>query len=235
MIPNRIIYTWFGQKPYPNSFLKFKEQWMKLNKDTEIFEINEQNFDINYCLFTKQAYSSGKMAFVSDVARIWAINRYGGIYLDTDVELIKKLKNIFKQNNQFWAEESPGMVNSGLAFGSTKNNQVLKEILKIYTLLDLRKVDNIKDITTVKIVSKVLKNYGLTMTNKCQKLSNGSYVYGPQYFAPLHYWGGGKISNKTIGVHHYNASWTDNKKHFLKYLGHEVFFKFPILNKIIYH
>lgn len=240
MIPRRIIYAWFGKKDYPANLVEHKKQWARLNPGVEIVEINEQNFDINYCQFTKQAYASGKMAFVSDVARIWAVNKYGGIYLDTDVELQKNLTNIFSQHDQFWAEEAPGMVNSGLAFGSTPDDEVLGKILGQYktlklTAADFQDIGKLTKVTTVKMVSKELDNYGLRRTNKNQVLNNNAYVYGSQYFAPLHYWGGGRVSRKTIAIHHYKASWAGKRSSGgIRFFAHELLFHVPFLTRIVW-
>lgn len=229
MIPKRIIYAWFGNKSYPHHLQEYKENWKKLNPDYDFLEINENNFDIDYCKFTREAYDSGNMAFVSDVARVWAVNKYGGIYLDVDVELLKSL-DFLLNNSQFWAEEEPGMVASGLIFGSESNDELLNEILLFYRKLDLDSYRHIEQISTVHIISTILKKYGLKISLGNQYLSNGAVVYQSKYFAPLHYWGGGKITPQTVAVHHYNGSWlTSNNKSYLRYLAHEVGFYCPFL------
>lgn len=224
MIPKRIIYTWFGKKTYPRQFNDIKESWEKNNPEFEILEINESNFNVNFCDFTKEAYSSGKMAFVSDVARIWAVNKLGGIYLDTDVECLKGFENLEK-SHQFWAKEDVGLVASGLIFGSEKNDIILNEILNKYKSIRFDK-NNLEAITTVKIISDILRKYGLTNTNKVDNLPNNTIIYSSEYFAPLHYWGGGKITNKTITVHHYDSSWIKHKSNLFNYITHEFMFHF---------
>lgn len=233
MIPKRIIYAWFGNKPYPYQLQEYKEKWRKLNPDYDILEINEENFDINYCRFTREAYNSGRMAFVSDVARLWAVNKYGGIYLDVDVELLKSL-DFLLENSQFWAEEEPGMVASGLIFGSGKKDALLNEILSFYKNLDFNSYKHLEQISTVHIISNILRKYGLKTCRKNQYLSNGAIVYESQYFAPLHYWGGGEITSKTVAVHHYNGSWINsNNKSYFKFLIHEIAFYLPTLGKSV--
>ncbi|MCC4516220.1 glycosyltransferase family 32 protein [Limosilactobacillus reuteri] len=230
MIPKNIIYVWFGNSSYPKSFVDFLARWKSLNPEFNFIKIDESKFDVNSYSFTKVAYQEGKMAFVSDVARIWAVNKFGGIYLDTDVELLKNLDD-FLNYRQFWAEEDAGFVNSGLIFGSEPNNLILEEILKVYKDIEFSK-ENIKKISTVKIVSNILREHGLKYTNKNQLLNNESMVFGPNYFAPFHYWGGGKIRKETVAIHHYNASWCKKSNSFINYIGHEVFFNIPILSKI---
>ena len=85
---------------------------------------------------------------------------------------------------------------------------------------------NLEAITTVKIVSSILRKHGLTNTIKTDKLHNDVVIYSPEYFAPIHYWGGGKITSNSITVHHYNASWTKQKKSIFKYIVHEFMFHF---------
>ncbi|MDL2058152.1 glycosyltransferase [Limosilactobacillus reuteri] len=230
MIPKNIIYVWFGKSEYPKSVSDYIKNWKKINPNFNFIKIDESNFNIDFCNFTKVAYEDEKMAFVSDVARIWAINKFGGIYLDTDVELIKKLDD-FLQYRQFWAEEDAGFVNSGLIFGSEPNSPILEEILDVYKNIEFSN-ENIKKISTVKIVSNILREHGLKYTNKNQLLNNEFMVFGPNYFAPFHYWGGGKIRKETVAIHHYNASWCKKSNSFINYVGHEVLFNIPILSKI---
>lgn len=232
MIPKNIIYAWFGESPYPDNVKEYIKEWKEKNPSFTFIKIDESNFDINFCDFTKTAYQEGKMAFVSDVARIWAVNKFGGIYLDTDVELLNSLGGGLLQYSQFWAEEDAGFVNSGLIFGSEANNPFLLEILNQYRHLSFKDVQKLKEISTVQIISKMLRKHGLRYSNNNQVLSHGEMVFGPEYFAPFHYWGGGKIDNKTIAIHHYNASWVSTKKSIINYLGHELFYHVPLLSKI---
>lgn len=233
MIPKRIIYTWFGNKQIPEDFLKFKKTWEKYNPDFEILEINENNFDVNSFNFTKQAYDSGKMAFVSDVARIWAINHYGGIYLDTDVEVLKSLKNLLTYR-QFWAKEDAGFVATGLAFGSVKDDPVLKEILDAYSNLEFTS-NNLEELSTVHIISNILRKYGLKDNRETNILNNKGIVFAPEFFAPYHYWGGGKVTKKTITIHHYSdqPSWTNKSNSAFNFIVHEIMYWIPVLGRCL--
>lgn len=233
MIPKRIFYTWFGQKPLPKEFSKMRLSWEKNNPDYEIVEINEENFDVEYMDFTKKAYSNKQMAFVSDVARIWAVNKYGGIYLDTDVEALKPF-DFLLMHHQFWAKEDAGLVATGLGFGSEKNDQILDYILLEYSNLEFNDA-LLTSISTTQIVSKVLKKYGLRSDCKHNSLSNEAIVYPPSYFAPLHYWGGGRVTSKSIAVHHYskNPAWTSKKNSFVNYSIHEAMYWIPALGETL--
>lgn len=231
MIPKRIIYTWFGNNEVPKDVKKCQAGWKKNNPEYEILEINERNFDIHSFKFTAEAYQSENWAFVSDVARIWAVNKFGGIYVDTDVEILKPLDKLLDVN-QFWAKEDAGQVASGLIFGSLKDDEVLQEILDAYAQLEFTD-ENKGQLSTVKIISHILRKHGLKNNKKFNLLDNGAVVYPPVYFAPLHYWGGGKISKKTLTVHHYNASWTGKKGALANYLGHQLMYYVPSIGKLI--
>ena len=97
MIPKIIHYCWFGNKKIPKDFQKYIEGWKKLSPDYEIKEWNEQNFPFQKSLYCRQAYKAQKWAFVTDYARFRILYEYGGIYLDTDVELIKPLDSLLEE------------------------------------------------------------------------------------------------------------------------------------------
>lgn len=232
MIPNNLFYVWFGKRAYPQKFQVYKKSWEKYSPGFKIIEINETNFNVNMTPFTQSAYKNQNFAFVSDFARVWALNKYGGIYIDTDVELLHNISFLL-QYHQFWAEEDAGMVNTGLIFGSEPEDAVLSQILSYYGNLDYNDTTLLKQITTVKIVSNILKQYGLKVTRRNQNLLNKSIVFGPEYFAPFHYWGGGHVSDKTVSIHHYEGSWTSNSSSYFKYLMHQVLFYIPAVAKLI--
>ena len=184
MIPKRIIYVWFGGTE-PLKVKKNIEDWQKKNPDFELLKIDETNFDVNAYAFTAQAYRLGYYAFVSDVARIWAVNKFGGIYLDTDVHLLKPLEPLLKYD-YFFAKEDVGMVASGLCFGGMCNNAILIEILNKYQTIAFN-TSNLPNNSTVHIISKILRQYGLRDDRRTNQLSNNGIAFKPNLFAPLHY------------------------------------------------
>ena len=97
MIPKVIHYCWFGRNPLPESAVKCINSWRKHFPDYEIKEWNEDNFDVNIIPYTKEAYEAKKYAFVSDYARMWILYHFGGLYFDTDVEVIKPMDDIVKR------------------------------------------------------------------------------------------------------------------------------------------
>ena len=97
MIPKIIHYCWFGRNPLPESAKKCIDSWRKFLPDYEIKEWNEDNFDVNIIPYTQQAYEAKKYAFVSDYARFWILYHHGGVYFDTDVEVIRPMDDIIKK------------------------------------------------------------------------------------------------------------------------------------------
>lgn len=230
MIPSNLIYTWFGEKEKPESFYKYMDSWKKMNPGFNIIEINENNFNVNYCKFTRDAYSRGKWAFVSDVARLWAVDKFGGIYVDVDVEVLKPISKLLKYN-QFWAKEDAGQVNSGLIFGSKPNSQHIENILNIYSELLFPEDDLLYSVSTVQIISNYFRKTGMSYGKKRDYLKNNVVIFEPKIFAPLHYWGGGEIRKESITVHHYAASWVDETHgkftSLLRFCIHEATYIFP--------
>lgn len=130
-IPKIIHYCWFGGNEKPECILKCIKSWKKYCPDYEIKEWNETNFDINLFQYTKEAYEAKKWAFVSDVARLWVIYNYGGIYMDTDVEILNNIDHILEYD-LFMFFQSERTLNTGMGFGAPKNNHIVKSILDDY-------------------------------------------------------------------------------------------------------
>jgi len=130
MIPKRIIYCWFGGKEKPEQVNKCIETWKNIMPEYELLEINETNFDININGYCKQAYESKKWAYVSDIARLWALIEYGGVYMDTDVEVYKTLDE-FLVHKCFTGFENPDYPVTAV-MGSIKNCDIIKEMLHEY-------------------------------------------------------------------------------------------------------
>lgn len=140
MIPKRIIYCWFGRKEKPQKVKECMETWKKNLPDWEYLEINEDNFDINYNEFAKEAYKNKAYAFVSDVARLWALYNYGGIYMDTDVIVYKPLDKFLK-HSLFTGFEQPNYPTTA-TFGAEKGHPLVKEMLDIYDIKSFKICDD---------------------------------------------------------------------------------------------
>lgn len=227
MIPKKIYYVWFGTKKPNLQAEKNIRNWKNLNPDFEVIKVNENNFNIDKYPFISQAYKSKNWAFASDLARLIIIYQNGGFYFDTDVKMIKPLDNILN-NKSVWGMEFPGLINSGLIIGANKGDDDLRNLIKIYEKKDFDS-KKLNAMLTPRIVSDYFLEKGLKNNNKVQKLKNGTVIYPTDYFAPLHWWGGGKITNRTIAVHEYNKSWGDKKINRSVILLAKFHYRFPSL------
>ena len=213
MIPKTIHYCWFGQKEIPDALHKNIESWKKYCQDYEIIQWNESNYDVNKCLYMQQAYEAKKWAFVADYARIDVLNMYGGIYFDTDVEVIKSFDE-FLVWELFAGFESDSYVASGLGMGAVQNQRILAKILEYYNHHSFVKIDGIFDETPCPVLeSNVLKQEGFTMNGQFQML-NGVAIYPRDYFNPRGYVKGlGNITKNTHSIHKFEASWCGEQHH----------------------
>lgn len=118
MIPKIIHYCWFGRNPLPELAQKCIASWKKYLPDYEIKEWNEDNFDVNIIPYTAEAYAQKKYAFVSDYARFWILHKYGGIYFDTDVEVIRPIDDIIARGNFMGFETDPNPAKGDASEGS---------------------------------------------------------------------------------------------------------------------
>lgn len=161
MIPKKIHYCWFGKNPKPDIVTKCLKSWKKYMPEYEIIEWNEDNYDINKCAYIKEAYKAGKWAFVSDYVRFDVLNSMGGIYFDTDVELLRRIPEDVLNNTAFTGMESAGKVSPGLVFASIPHHPFLEEILKVYEQSEFvqsgkRKYKTVNEVTTEILEKKVL-------------------------------------------------------------------------------
>lgn len=237
VIPKIIHYCWFGGKPLPGFAKKCIKSWEKYCPDYEIKEWNESNLDMEASQFIKDAYSEKKWAFVSDYIRYQVIYKYGGIYLDTDVEVIRNFDELLNQE-AFMGFENNEYVASGLGFGAKKQHPTIKKILDYYNSLNFRKnLNNLSKIATPIIVTNLLEKDGLMKNGEFQKIS-GVTIFPTDYFCPKNPQTRViNITKNTYSIHHYDASWVDDQeKKYIELLdkkGQEIMQKFPDLVSII--
>lgn len=207
MIPKKIHYCWFGGKELPKLAKKCIASWQKFLPDYEIIEWNEKNFDINESTYIKEIYQAKKYAFVSDYVRVKVLYKYGGIYFDTDVELIKPIDDIIEKG-AFMCFEDEDNVAPGLGMMFEPKHKFLKELLDIYEQLNLFEQQNtLKPKTIVFYTMEILKKYGLTKGTQIQKIE-GIYLYPKEYFSPKHWRKFGTIiTENTRAIHHFAGSW----------------------------
>ena len=158
MIPKRIIYCWFGGKEKPQGVVNCMNTWKQYMPNYELLEINETNFDINCNEYVKKAYECKKWAFVSDVARLWALYEYGGIYMDTDVLVYQPLDKFLK-HDFFTGFEQPHYPVTA-TIGAKKGNKLIKEMLDIYNDKAFETHDNWYEYeTNTMIMSNIIGKY----------------------------------------------------------------------------
>lgn len=238
-IPKKIHYCWFGRGEKPKKALDCIESWKKYCPDYELIEWNEDNFDINCNLYVKQAYESKKYAFVTDYVRLYAMYNYGGIYMDTDVEVLKSLDS-FLYNDAFSGFELPHCIPTGI-MACKKGFELFGEFLEYYNDKSFILEDGSLDLTTnVTIMTDIVSKYGLKKDGSFQVI-NGFALYPRDYFCPLDD-ATGKLfkTENTATIHWFSKSWLDPKtvfkskitKVFHRYFGVECFsWLKKILNK----
>jgi len=208
MIPKRIHYCWFGANPLPDIAKKCIVSWKKYCPDYEIILWNEENFDINAVPFTAQVAKSRKWGFIVDYIRAYVVYYYGGIYLDTDVELLRSLTDDLLQNCCFGGFEDKEYIAPGLIFAGEKGCHIAKELMGFYTSYNFIKDNGELNLTaSPKIFTTMLLKYGLRQSNTYQEL--GIFTsYPTEYFCPMSYKTGiVNITENTYSIHHYEGSW----------------------------
>lgn len=213
MIPKVIHYCWFGRKPLPESARKCIASWRQHFPDYEIKEWNEDNFDVYSIPYTKEAYEARKYAFVSDYARYSILYQQGGLYFDTDVEVIRSMDDIVAAGPYMGIEveatrdEAP-LVNPGLGIGASAGMPFYKQVLDYYAHLHFLGADGLPNpVTVVMHTTKMLVAQGMKNENTHQVVA-GIHIYPRDYFNPLNdNTGKLDISDCTRSIHWYSKTW----------------------------
>lgn len=215
-IPKTIHYCWFGHNPKPKLALKCIQSWKKYCPDYQVIEWNEDNFDISSCpLYVRQAYEVKKWAFVTDYVRLKVVREHGGIYLDTDVELIKPLDALLEYSAYFGFEDGRHIA-TGLGFGAEKGHPILKEIMDDYEnipfILENGEYDRL---SCPKRNTSVFIRHGLIQNNQTQRLDDNTQILSAEWLCPKSFESGlTTITKNTYSIHHFDASWfSEEAKH----------------------
>lgn len=212
MIPKIIHFSWISGDPYPPLAEKCMKSWEKFAPDYEIMHWDKERFDIQSLLFTRQAYENKRWPFIADVQRLYALYMYGGIYLDSDVELVKPLDE-FLTNGGFIGFEGEKSLSTGV-IGCEKGHPWIKRLLEYYNDLPFINADgslyNISNAVTTSEISK--QEFGFDPTQKNQVFGGNIRVYPQAVFSPksLYTW---KIetTGDTHAIHHFACSWISKK------------------------
>lgn len=208
-IPKLIHYCWFGGGKIPEKNLRCIESWRTYCPNYEIVRWDEQNYDLSKNKYMKQAYEKKYWGFVPDYARIDILHQYGGIYFDTDVELLREPTELMMLDGFCAFEEWPD-VNFGSGSGAVKGHKVLEAILEFRRDLDFVKTDGSLDLRSCGYFETIpLVDLGLKLDGTSQMIDNFS-VLPSTYFNPLSAITGQlNINTQTVGIHHMNWSWVD--------------------------
>ncbi|MEH7884030.1 glycosyltransferase [Bacillus sp. JJ1609] len=210
-IPKIIHYCWFGKGEKPEIVHRCMNSWKQHLHDYQFVEWNEDTFDNNANDYVKEAYQAGKYAFVSDYARVYGLYRYGGIYLDTDVEVFKSFNDLL-HHESFWGFEQENYIATS-TIGAAKGNPLVEIFLDSYRGKNFIKKDgSYDDLTNVAIVTDILMKQGLVMNGEYQEFAGLAAFYPQTYFSPYDYINCRNfISENTYAMHHFYKSWLSPK------------------------
>lgn len=210
MIPKKIHYCWFGKNAKNQLTQKCMESWRRYCPDFEIIEWNEDNFDLDQHPYLRWCYDNKKWAFLSDFARLLILEEYGGIYLDTDVELVRNPDELF-QYEAFYGFENKKFVNTGEGFGCIPHHKTVTALRQEYSMLIPDSEGRFPIMTCPNLNTKALLPLGLVLNGKRQNVA-GAEILPIEYLNPyddptgtLH-----KTEN-TVSIHWYGKSWMSKK------------------------
>lgn len=212
MIPKVIHYCWFGGNPLPPLAIKCIKSWKKYLPDYEIKEWNEDNFPLEDYIFAKEALENRKFAFVSDVARLHALKYEGGIYMDTDVEVLKPLDDLLG-HKAFSGFENDDFVPTGI-MASEKGSRWATELLDYYNEKPFVNSDGTLETTSnTYIITQMMKEKGFVMNNTFQEIEGYVTFYPNDYFCPKSYKTGAiELTENSYCIHHFAKSWIPKDK-----------------------
>lgn len=211
MIPKKIHYCWFGHGEMPELALKCIESWHKFMPEYDYKLWNEDVFDVNSNLYTKEAYESGKYAFVTDYVRLWALYTEGGVYMDTDVEILKPLDDLLQLSAFTGYEGSKTCPPVTGLMASEANGIWVKEQLDSYKDDCFIKEDGSFDMTTNTVrISSIMRNNGFVQDGN-YGVYKDLHVFPTDYFCPRQTTGEFFYTENTYCDHHFMGTWDDNK------------------------
>lgn len=220
MIPKKIHYCWFGRGDKPEDIKKYIATWKAFFPDYEIIEWNEDNFDIDICKYTRQAYEAQKYAFVSDYARLYILYHVGGIYFDTDIEVCRNFESILENRKMILGFEDEHYVMTAF-IAAEPQMQCFEKLLYQYNckkfILDDGKYDTLPNPV---IVTETMKKFGLVPDGKRQMFADKCEIYPREYFSAFNItmnWV--EKTDNTCLVHHCMGTWQtprDKIKPFIK-------------------
>ena len=222
MIPKIIHYCWFGRGKKPKLAQKCIASWRRLCPDFEIREWNEDNCDYLAIPFMAEAYAAGKYAFVSDVMRLIVLEQYGGVYFDTDVELVRDISSLLDDDG-FIGFENDSFVNSGQVMATVPHQPVVQAMIDEYKALHFMNADGSTNaVGCPRLNSSVMERFGLVRNGREQTVA-GIHVYPADRFNPLDSTTGTLVKTEnTYSIHWYSMSWMPKRVQLKTKLGRAV-------------
>lgn len=218
MIPKIVHYVWFGNAPYPPKVLHCMESWKRVLPDYEFMLWNEKTFDVRSSKFTMQAYENKKWAFISDYVRNYALSKYGGWYLDTDVEVVKSFNDLLNHRCILSTDES-GFIESAV-MASEKGHKFFTEMLQLYNSMTFVREDGSLNTEVANTyLQNLLTNYGYTYENKYKSLDKGIIIFPDDYFHAFSL-ASGEIhkTENTYSIHWHTLLWVSKKTRLIKFI-----------------
>lgn len=211
-IPKKIHYFWVGGNPIPESLQRCIDSWREYNPDYEILRWDESNYDFSVNSYMREAYEQKAWGFVPDYARLDIIYRYGGIYLDTDVETIRKL-DVLLCDEAFFGMGSADRIGIGVGFGAAPQNELIRELRDYYKDKHFVNADGTQNrVPCYYYQHPIFERYGFRIRNEYQKIQ-GAVVYPPEVLSPKGTGGlGDFFSEKTVSIHHGAGTWNHSQE-----------------------
>lgn len=236
MIPKTIHYCWFGGNPYPNKIKKYIESWHRFLPDYEFILWDESNFDINNsCQFVKDAYKEKKYAFVSDYVRLYALYQFGGIYLDTDIEMIKAIPSEILYNKLVFSLDDGGYI-AGSFIASIAFNPFISKLIELYNQLSFYNTNGSLNLEVNNTyIQKTLLNsgYKYQQLNCMQQFKDGIVLYPDDYFHCRSLTTGKiNITENSVAIHWHSILWASTKTKLINFI--RIHFLVPIMGRKLY-
>ena len=214
MIEKIIHYVWLGGKPLPERYKKFIEKWKEIFVGYEFKKWDESTFDINSNEWVKKAIELKNYSLAADVIRSWALLNYGGIYLDTDVEVLKSFNDLSEKYDFFIGYETSRWLGCAI-LGAKKGHPIMKEVYSRYEqpCFDINKKSNMRCV--LNFTASIERLYKVKLNGKGITLKDNAIILPRDYFFPKHYITKElKVTDNSLCIHHYGATWHSKGKVF---------------------
>ena len=217
MIPATIHYCWFGRGKMPHKAVNCINSWKKILPDYKLQLWNEDTFDVNGIPYVKEAYEARKFAFVTDYVRLHALYHFGGIYMDTDIEMLKNIDELLNLP-AFLGFESETEIQTGI-MASEPHGEWVQQQLNYYVGKHFLRASNRYDLTTnVETISAIMATHGFAPTNSYQVYNNCLHIFPKDYFCPKSRSGIITCTQNTYCIHHFEGSWLPYGSKMKKYI-----------------